>query len=120
MNKTITSNKIKTSLDDRRAEIEKDPGKWRASQRAKKASLVSSNKTQPKVFKSGPIKGVDLSKMISTSDVEPKGQKKILSKIESKVDSTEGFEKLSLADYRALDSVQKKAYREAKKKAAVK
>ena len=73
MSKMITSNKIKTSLDDRRAEIEKDPKKWREGQRAKKAPLVSSNKTQPKTFPvKGKILGVDLSKMITTTDVEPK------------------------------------------------
>lgn len=72
MSNMIVSNKIKTSLDDRRKEISADPEKWRAKQRARKAPAVSSNKTQPAEFKSGKIKGVDLSKMITTTDVEPK------------------------------------------------
>ena len=72
MSNMIVSNKIKTSLDDRRKEISKDPEKWREKQRAKKAPAVSSNKTQPAEFKSGKIKGVDLSKMITTIEIEPK------------------------------------------------
>lgn len=72
MTEIIVSNKIKTSLDDEREKISANPEKWRKDQRAKKASPVSTNKTQPETFKSGEIKGVDLSKMISTMDVEPK------------------------------------------------
>ena len=73
MSKIITSNKVKTSLDDRQKEITSDPGKWQAKQRAKKAPLVSSNKTQPQEFKTkGRIVGSDLSKMVTTMDVEPK------------------------------------------------
>jgi len=76
MTEMIVSNKIKTSLDDRRKRIQRDPKKFQDEQRAKKAPAVSTNKTQPATFKSGKIKGVDLSKMISTMDVEPKKEKK--------------------------------------------